>query len=848
MLRVRSRASFLVVVAALLVLGLTLTGVGLATIGDSGSGTISPASPTVSWTGPVQTAVTNSPSDSDCNLPGAYCDDYTLTVDVPADYWDTHTGGATITISWATPANDFDLYVYSDAARTQEVDHSATGAPGTSETVFVPNAAGPYYLRIVYFTVVDEGYEGTATLQSEQGGGGGALFDDTTVTFNPATIVSAHFISAEPQTTVERPASDTQEGAIDPDRIFVDWPLSSRSNIGQLNRSMDGSDSFRLLYDLTCAPRSRPNCLTGGGGDTENDVNPADGSLYFADQEALAQEALAISYDHGDTWPIQYAINNTATGVDRQWLAATDNSLTLGPATISAFFAYHVPIGGQYIQGIDENGALLPQSVPQIPGVSQSGQLRVDNTDGPGHGWIYQPYRAASGNNYVVATANGADGSWLTPVGWITNTVSTDQPTIFPWLSLDDHGNAYAVWVDSGVMYMSASPIDDKANNPTLTPPGRPGSFWTPKVQVNLPTVTSTVFPEVIGGDPGRIGITYVGSTTCTGSSNDCPEDTLWNAYGAVIKNALSVNGPPVVATGKVSHRFVHQGDICTSGTACLTTGKDRSLLDMIDIGVDQSGRVGVVFTDNYSTFGNTAQPPGGGEDNSPFIHFAKLSKGPLLFGSGTATSTLPSAATLLGEGRRDPRGDATWPNTSEGKNLQALDALGLRLFVRDGRIIAKFRISDPSERQAISDLARYNSVPQTNPPAERIQWTVRFSTGTEIFHISAERLADGTLRFFGGRLDGNDNLINPATLEAGGAGYHTDPGYHVTGKIRMRPGDKPENNLVLSAPAADYGVSVGTRVFSVTGFTFAGPVEASETLPNPMRTLDGTPPYDREL
>src|SRR4029077_1213480 len=77
-------------------------------------------------------------------------------------------------------------------------------------------------------------------------------FDTTTpFAFAPSTTVSATFFGAEPQTTLERPVAGSQSGRVDPNRIFVDWPLSSRTGIGQLSRSIDGGDSFRLLYDRT---------------------------------------------------------------------------------------------------------------------------------------------------------------------------------------------------------------------------------------------------------------------------------------------------------------------------------------------------------------------------------------------------------------------------------------------------------------------------------------------------------------------------------------------------------------------------------------------------------------------
>ena len=283
-----SRRTRVIVVCS--VMALTLAAMAASNAATPGSGSTGPSSPPATWSGPVMTAVTNGPTDADCQAANAYCDDYTLTVNVPAGFYTTHSGGVTIELSTAVPAQDFDLYVYSNPQHTTEVDHAAS--EGTlSESLFIPNAAGPYYVRVVYFAVVNAGYDGTATFSSQAGGStGGAVFSNTQVGFAPATIVSANFVAGEPQVTMERPTNDAQPGAIDQNRIFADWPLSSRSNTGQLSRSTDGGKSFRLLLDLTCAQRSRPNCATGGGGDTENDVSPSSGTLYFADQESLGQE------------------------------------------------------------------------------------------------------------------------------------------------------------------------------------------------------------------------------------------------------------------------------------------------------------------------------------------------------------------------------------------------------------------------------------------------------------------------------------------------------------------------------------------------------------------------------
>jgi hypothetical protein len=835
--------------AVLMATALTLAAMSVSNAATPGNGTVGPGTLTASWSGPVQTASTNGPADADCQAANAYCDDYTLNVVVPGGFYSTHSGGVTVALSTTVPAEDFDLYVYSDAQHTNEVVHAAS--EGTlSESVFIPSASGAYYVRVAYFAVVNAGYDGTATFSSQAGGStGGATFSNTQVAFAPATIVSPNFVAGEPQVTLEHPAPDSLPGAIDTNRIFADWPLSSRSNTGMLSRSTDGGKSFRLLLDLTCAARSRPNCATGGGGDTENDVNPRNGNLYFADQESLGQESTSSSTDHGDSFPAgrQFAVTNGATGVDRQWIAPTDDSAAFVASgqTIDAFLAYHVPGAGQFVQGITTAGQPLPQPVTQIQFVSQSGQMRVDTTDGPGHGWIYQPYRSFLGHplgdsHYIVSTAP-ASGYQL-PTNWQDNLVSTDNPTIFPWLSLDSHGNAYAVWSMGGVMYLSASPIDDKANNPSLG--GRPGTFWTPQVRVSLPSVKIALFPEVIGGDPGRIGITYDGTTDCQGDSALCVPATTWNTYGAVITNALQVGGPAVISTGIVSHRVVHTGNICTSGTTCAATvpAQDRSLLDMTDVGVDKDGRIGVIFTDNNSTMqqGSTPADP----KQSPFVHFAKLTKGPsLLVGKpnvAVKVSTTPA--------RGDSGHDATWPNVAGAPSIPGLDITHDSLRLKNGFLVGRIRLSDASTAAMGAALTAFNAASSaagsTDPAATRLQYVLRFSNGSDIFHMSAEFTPGSPLRFFGGKLDANDQLINPTNAAVSGAGYHTDAGYHVAGKVFVR-----DNVIQLRAPVGDFGLAAGSKLFSVSPYAMAGPSEANElTVLLLMRVVDSAEPFDTQL
>jgi uncharacterized repeat protein (TIGR01451 family) len=71
-------------------------------------------------------------------------------------------------------------------------------------------------------------------------------------------------------------------------------------------------------------------------------------------------------------------------------------------------------------------------------------------------------------------------------------------------------------------------------------------------------------------------------------------------------------------------------------------------------------------------------------------------------------------------------------------------------------------------------------------------------------------------------------------------AAYHTD--FTATGSVSGK-------ELTIRAPLSAFGLVAGTSLYSVTGFTMAGPSEATEiTIDRIMRTVDATPPFDATL
>jgi len=101
-------------VAGLVLLG-ALVVIGPVPAATPPAGTIGPTpGSSVNWSGgpyvvPTPVPDVCPPASDPANV---RCDHFQLTVNVPPSYWDTHTGGADIQITWASSGDDFDLYVY----------------------------------------------------------------------------------------------------------------------------------------------------------------------------------------------------------------------------------------------------------------------------------------------------------------------------------------------------------------------------------------------------------------------------------------------------------------------------------------------------------------------------------------------------------------------------------------------------------------------------------------------------------------------------------------------------------------------------------------------------------------
>ena len=141
----------------------------LAAPSMASAGTIGPSHPSTGWAGKTFTAGAT-PSPAACT--SVTCDYFTLDVAVPSSYWATHTGHATVSISWGDASDNFDLYVSRAGGSAQ--------SSSTSEAVSMTDPSGSYTVTVVPKLVTASGYSGAASFsaatkpQPNPTGGGGS--------------------------------------------------------------------------------------------------------------------------------------------------------------------------------------------------------------------------------------------------------------------------------------------------------------------------------------------------------------------------------------------------------------------------------------------------------------------------------------------------------------------------------------------------------------------------------------------------------------------------------------------------------------------------------------------------
>ncbi len=711
---------------AVLVLLVGAAGTGAAT---PATGTISPTTPSASWTGQFY-AVQATPVPEACapvDPLNTTCDHFSLTVDVPPSYWATHHGGAQIQITWASSANDFDLFVYDKTGAL--VGQSNSGGT-TSEVAFVDDAnsdQSPYEVRVVPFLVVASGYDGTASFVSQLGAGtnpprgtGGLAFSP------PATVIDPQRTEGEPLNWLDKDNKYWETGP---------WGISTQQSF--VHRSVDGGNQFNIDSPIGTRPDAGP-----GGGDTDL-VTDDQGVAYYVDLESLLNLDCAVSNDNGNNWRRNSACVHT-TGVDRQWFAV-DNGSSPGAGDNTVFLGFRQELG-TYIYStpgstgpLDPDGGFLylnssSDSVFPLSEEPRCGQLRFD----PVNRNLYFP---CSADDHVELTIGHVLPGQRTGIDFHNVELPTSPgeggvDDLFPVVATDSAGNVYAAWVDTldNNVYYSASTDQ--------------GETWTSPRQVNGNDANSNVMPWIQAGATGTIVVAWYASPSNRDSDfmpswyNDRQASTEFKWFGYVSLITGAAGPTPAYAQQRFTDQPMNYGQICTGGIGCTISGGDRTMADFFTVFLDRTdGAMRSVYNDTTS------------QQHGAHLFEVRQVAGPSATG-GTVSRAVPSSPVS------DPTGDAQSPHYSPagaGANLPQFDFTQLRL-------------SQPNRRTLRVQMTLSSLASLLPPPGKaKSLWLTRFqalSRGDEgeesyrLFYVGAESVAGGAPTFFAGSGDSNNNGV----------------------------------------------------------------------------------------
>lgn len=571
------------------------------------SGTVGTTTTSVSWQGQAYaaTAVADPtlcpPASIDTG--NTVCDHFSLTVAVAPSYWQTAEGGASVTISWGSNSNDFDLYIYD--ASGNEVAHSAAGGT-TSEQALIPKASGTYDVVVVPFLVAGSGYAGTASFVSQPlsppaTSGGPAAYHGVPVSgANPESA---------PQTTALKgrysiPSfqwSDVGREAAEP-TIGVDSTATAfyaagafDSVIGEAHtlvlRSKDAGLTWQSVQPTAAGVDLHPQTL-----DPYVYVDELTGRVFDVDTLAAGSMDLSFSDDQGASWVTTLTIDPEVT--DHQTLYAAQppaaNPLVtpLNPAFSKiVYYCVNSVVDSGCNRSVDGGLTFVRTGGPAYLGFDVAagglcgglhGHLAADSA-----GRIFVP-KGHCGFPWLAVSADGG-------VTWqrfqVSKTIGIAD--IQSAVAVDKADNLYYVW------------WDDVHHLPYLSVSRDHGQSWSTPLMVAPPGVQEVNFPTIAAADAGRIALTFPGTT----SANRGDKTRPWDTYVVISTNALDPNPLFVSNIANTSGDPVHRGD-------CL--GRCAGMFDFLDIvAAPADGTVWATATDTCTAENscNTVAAPGNDDD-----------------------------------------------------------------------------------------------------------------------------------------------------------------------------------------------------------------------------------------
>ena len=541
-------------------------------------GTLSPATPSVSWTGGPFTA-SNPLSCLDAEVT---CDHFSLTITAPAQDF-----VVTVRISPTRLGDDFDLFARDANNNTIA---SSSNPSGVEELVLFNPPSGTYTIVVEPSVVVPGAtYSGSAVIGSPAASSHcyhGPLFTPNFAGVPSSTPAGCSGLSAKFSVSwnpVGRDAAEPTIGITRNNSAFFaastfDFPTATfpqRLAHTLVMRSTDKGSSWQPVSPLLTAgiaddeavPTFPPSSLDPYvyvdtlGLSSSNKA----GRVFSVDLNLVCGANAIFSDNEGASWTAVPLFGCDVPVNDHQTIIAAappPGMATLGYPKM-LYICYNQVAAATCVRS--NNGGLnFVSTAPAFTGEDTAGSGSVCGSL-TGHlvadsqGRIFLP----TGNCGIPRVAISADGglSWTR----VIITRNTPMSTTDFQLAVDSADNVYALWTDGTFRLPFLSVSRDH------------GATWSTPLMVAPPGVHEANLPAIVAGDAGRIAMLFPGSE----SQNFSDDTRPWNMYVVMSVNALASNPTFTWAVANDASDPVHRG-ACGPGRCDAADG--GSMFDFLDI------------------------------------------------------------------------------------------------------------------------------------------------------------------------------------------------------------------------------------------------------------------------
>ena len=419
--------------------------------------------------------------------------------------------------------------------------------------------------------------------------------------------------------------------------------------------------------------RLDPGAVATFGFDPGNDldpyvyVEPDTGRVYLA---PLAGTGTYLNWsdDEGETWTSSFI---SALGVnDHQTVVATVPRPGAGAPQPSdpafpkvLYYCVNAVYGTPCSRSGDGGRTFVPVgsayygTETAVPGCASGlmGQLSAD-----GEGRIFLP----SGHcGYPEVSVSEDNGLTWTSTFVSTKVTASDTHTA---VTADRAGNLYYAWYDASFHHAFLATSTDH------------GRTWSQPLDVTPPDVHETNFPAIVAGDPGRVALTFPGTTVKDRDDSSRP----WDAYVVASSDALDVNPTFETSIFNDPKDPIHRGDC---------DGRCGYLFDFVKIVVSpHDGGFWAAVGDDCVSQGdgcNASRDADKSGSDTEVAQIAQEVEGPWMTGVGPVVAD--RIAPVLSKVRVRRRG------TRVVVSFRASEAATLRLTVRrHGKVVIRRRVA----------------------------------------------------------------------------------------------------------------------------------------------------------